>query len=241
MPWGCRCNHRQSTIGPVLLRELCPAARAYDTWTSCRALVRGGPPSRSGFEVALSSPMTWRPRVFRGCSEAKCGAGVRPQKTEVPLCSGSRNRSRAGGGEPQGEGSGLFHGAGGQRDLGFKVPRWVTCGRWSVAALGPAGSPARGLLAVGRSPWIRANESAAVLGRAGRPRWGPCEGGNVTASILRARSIWVGLWTLSSLPSIYGNGIPMETQSPEQGASGRVARLSVASKNMLSISNRTKW
>ena len=185
--------------------------------------------------------MTWRPRVFRGRSEAVCGAGVRPRKPEVPLCSGSRNRSRAGGGEPQGEGSGLFHGAGGQWDLGFKVPRWVTCGRWSVAALGPAGSPARGLLAVGRSRGISPKESAAVLGRAGRPRWGPCEGGNVTASILRARSISVGLWTLSSLPSTYGNGIPMETQSSEERASGLVPRLSVASKNMLSISNRTKW
>ena len=185
--------------------------------------------------------MTWTPRVFRGRSEAVCGAGVRPRKPEVPLCSGSRNRSRAGGGEPQGEGSGLFHGAGGQRDLGFKVPRWVTCGRWSVAALGPAGSPARGLLAVGRSHGIAPKESAAVLGRAGRPRWGPCEGGNVTASILRARSISVGLWTLSSLPSTYWNGIPMETQSPEVIASRLVPRLSVASKNMLSISDRTKW
>ena len=137
MPWGCRCNHRQSTIGPVLLRELCPAGRAYDTWTTCRALVRGGPSSQSGFQVALSSPMTWRPRVFRGRSEVVWGAGVGSQKTEVPLCSGSRNRSRAGGGDPQGEVSGLFHGAGGNGTLvlRFRGGSPVAAGLWLPSAL----------------------------------------------------------------------------------------------------------
>ena len=91
-------------------------------------------------------------------------------------------------GNTKGEGSRQLHGAGVQGDPGFKVPRWVTCGRWSPAALGSAGSPPSGLPAVGRSPGTSPHPSAPVLRGEGRPRWGPCEGGIVTGSVLRAGS-----------------------------------------------------
>ena len=40
---------------------------------------------------------------------------------------------------------------------------------------------------------------------------------------------WAGLWTLRSMPCIYGNDIPMENQAPPDGrAPGLVPRLSVA-------------
>ena len=44
-------------------------------------------------------------------------------------------------------------------------------------------------------------------------RWGVCirEGGNRTGSLLRA-----GLWTLSYMPSIYGNYIPNGKPGPQK-------------------------
>jgi len=47
------------------------------------------------------------------------------------------------------------------------------------------------------------------------------EGGN------RQTPSWAGLWTLSYMPSIYGNNIPIgKPDPPDVGASGPVPRLS---------------
>ena len=57
-----------------------------------------------------------------------------------------------------------------------------------------------------------------------------CEGGNRQNRLhLESRTpSWAGLWTLSYMPSIYGNHIPTGKPSPLDGTPGLVARLSVA-------------
>ena len=58
----------------------------------------------------------------------------------------------------------------------------------------------------------------------------PFEGGNRQNRLHLESSTpsWAGLWTLSYMPSIYGNDKPMENQMPpDEGASGLIPRLSV--------------
>ena len=87
----------------------------------------------------------------------------------------------------------------------------------------PAGSPVRKLLKL-RSVWF-----TWMLGCRG---WKDIhiEGGNRQTRLhLESRSpSWAGLWTLSSMSSIYGNDIPTEKPGPLDGTPGLVARLSVA-------------
>ena len=49
-------------------------------------------------------------------------------------------------------------------------------------------------------------------------RWGVCisEGGNRTDSLEGGTPSWAGLWTLSYMPSIYGNDIPTGKPGPWQ-------------------------
>ena len=52
------------------------------------------------------------------------------------------------------------------------------------------------------------------------------QGGNRTCSIESRTPSWTGLWTLSSMPSIYGNNIPTGKPDPQDG-NAPVPRLSV--------------
>ena len=67
--------------------------------------------------------------------------------------------------------------------------------------------------------------------RDGDRKEGGVEGGNRQNRLLleiRTPS-WAGLWTLSYMPSIYGNDIPTEKPDPmDRRAPGLVPRLSIA-------------
>ena len=74
--------------------------------------------------------------------------------------------------------------------------------------------------------------------RDGDRKEGGVEGGNRQNRLLleiRTPS-WAGLWTLSYMPSIYGNDIPTGKQGPPDGrAPGPIPRFSIAQKDTLII------